>query len=43
MNNEVISSRVIHGTGTLAKQAPLSVQMQCTSDPGELSQVSQLI
>lgn len=40
MNNEVISSRVIYGTGTLAKQALLGVKMHCTSDPGELSQVS---
>lgn len=43
MNNEVISSRVIYGAGTLAKQVPLGVQMQRTSDPGELRQVSQLI
>lgn len=27
MNNEVISSRVIYGTSTLAKQAPVGVEM----------------
>lgn len=39
MNNEVISSRVIYGTGILAKQAPLGVQMQHNSDSGELTRV----
>lgn len=40
MNNKVISSRVIYGTGTLARQAPLGVQMRYTSDPGELRSLS---
>ena len=43
MDNEVIPSRVIYGTGTLAEQASLGVSMHHTSDPGELSQVLQLI
>lgn len=30
MNNEVISSGVIYGTGILVKRAPLGVQMQHT-------------